>query len=184
MHTDRGHIRSCIHGINRKAFSEIKMCAVGLVYQNLHIPVMGKLYDLPEIGTDSIISRIVYKHSHCIRIFLNGFLYLFQLHSQRNTKPVVHIRIYIDRCGSAQYKSVDHASVYVSGQNNLVALLTAGKNHGLNRGCCSPNHKKCACRAKCFCCKLFCLLDHRNRMAEIIKGFHRVYVYTDALTSK
>ena len=112
---------------------------MSLVSQTIHAMVMGHLHNGFYVGTNSIISRIVHQHRFGIRIFFNGPLNILHRHSQGNSQPVIALRIYIYRHCSAEYHSSDHASVDVSGKNDLLSPLCHGKDHSLNCGS-GPSH--------------------------------------------
>ena len=48
------------------------MCAMCFVCQQQHAVFMGKLGDTANIRTDTVVSRIVYQYSFCVRIGKNG----------------------------------------------------------------------------------------------------------------
>ena len=141
---------------------------MSLVRENPHAPRMGKLYDRFYIRADAVIGRVVDEHRNRVRIVLDGLFYFFDLHSQRNTEFLVHLRIYVDRDSAAEHQSVDDALMYVSRQDDLISGFYHREDHALDRGCRSADHQIGAGRSECLRRKLLCFADHRDRMAQII----------------
>ena len=157
---------------------------MSLICQHLHSSCMSLLYDSPQIRTDSIIGRVIYKNCHRIRILIHSLLHLTDFHAKGNAQLRIHLRVYINRNCTAQYQGIDGTFMYISRQNDLIPCLTAGKHHSLNGGSGSANHKKCMFRAKCLRGKLLRFLDHRNRMTEIVKGLHGIDIQTHTFFSQ
>ena len=179
MHGNRCHIRSCVHGTDRKVLTKIQMGSMGFIHQNQHIVCMSNLYNGSKIRTDSIIGRIVHQHRHGIRIRDNRFFHFRHFHSQGNSETVIHLRVYINRYRSTQYQGIDHTLVYISWKNDLIPRLAAGKYHSLYGRGSSSYHEKSMIRTECFRRQLLCLFDHRYRMAEIVQRFHGIHIQTD-----
>ena len=149
---------------------------MSLVRENLHAPRMGKLYDRFYIRADAVIGRVVDEHRNCVRIVLDGLFYFFDLHSQRNTEFLVHLRIYVDRDSAAEHQRVDDALMYVSRQDDLISGFYHREDHALDRRCRSAYHQIGTGRSECLRRKLFRLTDHGDRMTEVVKRLHGVYV--------
>ena len=137
---------------------------------------MCQLYDGTQVGTDTVIRGVIYKHCHCIRIVPNRRLHLLQAHPQRDSQPAVHIGIHVYRLRAAEDQGIDGASVYISGHDDLISPLAAGQNHALHRGCGTSHHEKRVGRAESLRRQLLRLTDHRDRMAEIIKRLHGINI--------
>ena len=165
VHGNRRHIGPGLHGGNRKIFPEIQMGSMGLVRQHLHSPGMGHLNDRPDIRTDPVIRRIVDEHRHRVRVILNGLLYLFHFHSQRDPQLLVHLRIYVNRNRAAKHHGVDHALMDVPGQDDLVSGLADREDHALDRRSGSAHHQIRRRRSKGVRGQLLRLPDHGDGMA-------------------
>ncbi|MCQ2155483.1 MAG: rhamnose/proton symporter RhaT, partial [Bacteroidales bacterium] len=63
----------------------------------------------------------------------------------------------------------DYRQCSLWGNNLLFSALAAGKHHSLYRRCGTAHHQKRMRSAKSLCCQLFCVTDHRHRMAEVIQ---------------
>ena len=74
---------------------------MGLIHQYHHPMVMGQFGDFPKIGTDSVIRGIIDQNGFCIRMFQNGFFYIFYFHSKGDSQPVIGLGIDIYRNGAA-----------------------------------------------------------------------------------
>lgn len=105
-HIPGSAIRSRRHGRYRQPSSEIEMRSVRLICQTEHPSIMRHFYDGPQIAADSIIGRIVDQYRYRLRMLCDCLCHLLSLHSQRNSQPLVHLRIYIDRNRSAQYQGI------------------------------------------------------------------------------
>ena len=57
------------------------MSPVRLIHQHLHAVLMGKLYNLPEVGTDAVVGGVVHQHSHGVGVLLDGLCHLLPLHA-------------------------------------------------------------------------------------------------------
>ena len=73
---------------------------------------------------------------------------------------------------AAKHKGIDGTLMNISWHDDLVAPFAGGKDHTLNSSGGSSHHKESMCRTKGIGRKLFCFLDNRYRMAQIIKRFH------------
>ena len=80
---------------------------MSLICQHLHSSCMSLLYDSPQIRTDSIIGRVIYKNRHRIRILIHSLLHLADFHAKGNAQLRIHLRIYINRNCTAQYQGID-----------------------------------------------------------------------------
>ena len=149
-----------------------------------HSGIVSHLYDGAQIAADTVISRIVDKYCNCIGMLSNSLSYVFTAHAERDTKAAVNIRINIYRNSAAEYQRVDDASVDVSGQDDLVTLLAAGKHHALNGARRASYHEESMLCAKCISCQKLSLTDDRYRMAEVIQRLHAVDVNADTLLAK
>lgn len=136
--------------------------------------LMCQLDDRTQIRTDTIICRIVDQHRRSIRISLNRFFYLTDLHTQRNSQLTVNLRIDVNRDRAIKHQRVNHTFVYIARQDNFIACLTGGQHHALHGRGRTSYHKECVCRTEGLCCQLLCVTDYRNRMAEIIKRLHGI----------
>lgn len=105
-HIPGSAIRSRRHGRYRQPSSEIEMRSVRLICQTEHPGIMRHFYNGPQIAADSIIGRIVDQYRYRLRMLCDCLCHLLSLHSQRNSQPLVHLRIYIDRNRSAQYQGI------------------------------------------------------------------------------
>ena len=148
------------------------MCTMCLIREHLDSLRMSQRNYRLKVRTDSIICRIVYKHSLCIRIFLDSPRHLVNLHSKRNTKLRIRLRIDINRYRSAKHECIKSTFMNISRKYNLVSCLAGGQNHGLHRRGSASYHKKGICRSKGIRRKLLRLSDYRNRMAQIVKRLH------------
>ena len=148
------------------------MCTMCLIREHLDSLRMSQRNYRLKVRTDSVIRRIVYKHSLCIRIFLDSPRHLVNLHSKRNTKLRIRLRIDINRYRSAEHECIKSAFMNISRKYNLVSCLAGGQNHGLHRRGGASYHKKSICRSKGIRRKLLRLSDYRNRMAQIVKRLH------------
>ena len=101
-------------------------------FKHLHAAAMGQLQDGAEVGTDSVIRRVVHEHGHGVRVVLDGLFYFLHFHSQGDAKLLVHLRVYINRNGAAEHHGVDDALVDVSRQDDLIAGLADRKDHTLD----------------------------------------------------
>ena len=142
---------------------------MSLICQHLHSSCMSLLYDSPQIRTDSIIGRVIYKNCHRIRILIHSLLHLTDFHAKGNAQLRIHLRVYINRNCTAQYQGIDGTFMYISRQNDLIPCLADRQDHALHCRCGSSYHKECMRCAKSICCKLLRFSDHRNRMAEIVQ---------------
>lgn len=124
-HIPGSAIRSRRHGRYRQPSSEIEMRSVRLICQTEHPGIMRHFYDGPQIAADSIIGRIVDLYRYRLRMLCDCLCHLLSLHSQRNSQPLVHLRIYIDRNRSAQYQGIQHTAVDITWQDDLVPRLQA-----------------------------------------------------------
>ena len=148
------------------------MCAMCLIREHLDSLRMSQRNYRLKVRTDSVIRRIVYKHSLCIRIFLDSPRHLVNLHSKRNAKLRIRLRIDINRYRSTEHECIKSAFMNISRKYNLVSRLADGQNHGLHRRSGASYHKKGICRSKGIRRKLLRLSDYRNRMAQIVKRLH------------
>ena len=148
------------------------MCTMCLIREHLDSLRMSQRNYRLKVRTDSVIRRIVYKHRLCIRILLDSPRHLVNLHSKRNTKLGIRLRIDINRYRSAKHECIKGAFMNISRQYNLVSCLAGGQNHGLHRRGGAAYHKKSICRSKGIRRKLLRLSDYRNRMAQIVKRLH------------
>ena len=181
MHGNGGHIRSCRHGGHRQIFSEVEMRSMGLVCQAQHTVAVGQPDNFPQIGADAIVGRVVHQNRLGVRILLNRLLHLLHLHAQRNPQAHIALWVYINRNRSAQNQRSHHASVDVSGQNNLISPLYHGKDHALYRRGGSSHHQKRVGRSERLSRQPLRLCDHRDWMAQVVKGLHGINVNSHAL---
>ena len=184
MHGDRRQIRPCRHAGNRQVFSKIQMGAVRFVHQHLHPPFMGHLRDLFQIGTDPVIGWIIDEHRLRVRICIHHPAHLFYLYPQSNADPGIHLRLHIDRNRAAQHQSVDHAFMYISGQDDLIPRLAHGQNHALHRTGSPIHHQERMGRAERICGQFLRPADHRHRMSQIVQRFHGIHIQADTFLSK
>ena len=157
---------------------------MSLICQHLHSSCMSLLYDSPQIRTDSIIGRVIYKNCHRIRILIHSLLHLTDFHAKGNAQLRIHLRVYINRYRSTQYQGIDHTLVYISWQNDLIPCLADRQDHALHCRCGSSYHKECMRCAKSICCKLLRFSDHRNRVAEIVQRLHRINIQPHTFLSQ
>ena len=94
--------------------------------------LVSYLRKLREIGTYSVICRIIDKNSLGIRIVFDGFLKRINLHTESNPDNRMDLELNVNRQCSAKDQCIDHALVNVSGNNDLVSRFAYGKNHCLN----------------------------------------------------
>ena len=137
---------------------------------------MCQLYDRAQIRTDAVIRRIVHKHRLSIWIFLDRPAHIFHTHSKRNPQSLIASRIHIDRNRASKHHRAHDAAVDISRQYNLLAPLDCRQHHALDRRCRSAYHQIGAGRSECLRRKLFRLTDHGDRMTEVVKRLHGVYV--------
>ena len=97
---------------------------MGFICQHLHAFFVGQFYDPTQVRTDPVVSGIIYQDCHCIRIFLNGFFHLPDIHSKRDAQISVYFRIYINRNCPAKYQGIDSAFMYISWQNDFISCFT------------------------------------------------------------
>ena len=168
VHGYRCHIRPCRHGRYRQSSSEIEMRSVRLICQTEHPGIMRHFYDGPQIAADSVIGRIVDQYRYRLRMLRDCLCHLLSLHSQRNSQPLVHLRIYIDRNCPAQYQCIQHTAVYITWQDDLIPPFAGSQHHTLYRAGSASHHKKSMCRSKCICCQFFRFPDDGYRVAQIV----------------
>ena len=157
---------------------------MGLIHQSFHAMSVSKINDCLKVRTDSVVGRIVDKDSFRIGVFLDGPLNVSNLHSQRNSQVHINLRINIYRNCSAQNKGVDCTLMNVSGHDDLLSHLHMGKNHCLHGTCCSVYHHKSMGCTKGIGHELFCFFYNRNRVTQIIKRFHGIYINAYASLSQ
>ena len=184
MHGNCRHVSTCRHSGHRKVSAEIKMGSMSLICQHLHSSCMSLLYDSPQIRTDSIIGRVIYKNCHRIRILIHSLLHLTDFHAKGNAQLRIHLRVYINRNCTAQYQGIDGTFMYISRQNDLIPCLADRQDHALHCRCGSSYHKECMRCAKSICCKLLRFSDHRNRVAEIVQRLHRINIQPHTFLSQ
>ena len=153
------------------------MCLIGKAE---HTMLVGKLYDGAQVGTDTVIGRVIDQNRLRIRVCFDGFFHFGNLHAKGDSKSGVTFRIYINWNGAAQHHCSHYTAVYVAGKNDLIAAFCYRENHSLHRGGGSSNHQKSVSSAEGFSGQLFGFPDNRNRMTEVIQRFHGVYVHADA----
>ena len=180
VHRNRSHIRSCRHSGNGQIFSEIEVCSVRFVRKAQHTVLMGELYNLLQIGADAVIGGVVYQNCFGIGIGKDCFFYFGYLHAKRDTQTGVTFGVHINRNGAAQNHRAHNAAVDIAGKDNLFAAFCNRKHHRLNGGGGSAHHQKGVGSAECLRGQLLGFFDNRNRMAQVIKRLHRVYIHADA----
>ena len=184
VHGDCRHIGACCHRGDRQSASEIEVGAVRLIGQTVHPCRMRHLHDRTQIGTDAVIGRVIYQDSNRLGMLLNRFCNLFALHSQGYAQPFVRLGIHIHRNRAAQHQCIDDASMYISGKNDLIAVLTDRKHHTLHGTGGTSHHQKCMCRAKCIGRQLLRLSSDRNGVTEVVERFHTVDIHSHTLFSQ
>ena len=95
---------------------------MGLVGQDLHSPGVGQLHDGLNIRADPVVGGVVHKYGHSIRVVLDGLADLVHLHPQGDPQLLVHIRVHVDRNGSAEHHGVDDAFMDIPGKDDLIPL--------------------------------------------------------------
>ena len=168
VHGYRCHIRSRRHGRYRQSSAKIEVRSVRLICQAEHPGIMRHFYDGPQITADSVIGRIVDQYRYRLRMLRDCLCHLLSLHSQRNSQPLVHLRIYINRNCSAQYQGIQHTAVDITWQDDLIPTFAGSQHHTLYRAGSASHHKKCMCRSKCICCQFFRFPDDGYRVAQIV----------------
>ena len=184
MHAYRRHIRPCIHRRHGQAVTEIQMCSVCLVYENLHTVFMRQLCNCTKIGANSIIGRIIDKYRLGIRMAVNRCGNILRPHTKCNAKQIIDAGIYIDRNCTAENQGIDGASMHITRHDDLIAASYCREYHRLHRAGRAAHHEKSMCSPKCLSCKMFRIANHGDRMAEIIEHLHGVYVNIKAGISK
>ena len=121
MHGNRRHIGSGCHCRNRQIVTKVKVCAVSLIHQRQHSGFMDNFHDLPEIGGDPVIGRIVDKNRLCLGMLPDRLLHLCNLHTGRNANGRIDLYRHIDRDTAAEYQSIDDALMHVSRQDNFIS---------------------------------------------------------------
>lgn len=181
-HIPGSAIRSRRHGRYRQPSSEIEMRSVRLICQTEHPGIMRHFYDGPQIATDSIIGRIVDQYRYRLRMLCDCLCHLLSLHSQRNSQPLVHLRIYIDRNRSAQYQGIFNTLRWTLRGRMISSPPFAGsQHHTLYRAGSASHHKKSMCRSKCICCQFFRFPDDGYRVAQIVQRLHAVDIHAHTL---
>ena len=181
MHTYGCHIRTGFHRRYRQVLVKIQMRSVCLIDQRHHAMLVRQFYDGSQIRTDPVIGGIVHKYRRCIRMLQNGLFHLGQFHTESDTDVIIHLRIDIYRLRSAQYQCIDHTAVNITRQDDLIPRFAGREHHALYRRSGTAHHKICVVRAKCICRQLLRLIDHGNRMAQIVQRFHGIDIQTDTL---
>ena len=86
---------------------------------------MSHLYDRAYIAADTVISRVVDQYCNRIGILFNGLPDLVTAHAERDAQTAVNFRINVYRDRAAKDKRIDNASVHISRQDDLIAVLAA-----------------------------------------------------------
>ena len=181
MHRNRGHVGAGCHRGHRKTATEIEVGAMGLIGEAEHAGIMGHTHDGAKVTADAIVGRVVYQHGDRLRMLGDGLRHLLTLHAETDAEAGVHLRIHIDRHGTAEHQRVQDAAVYVSRQDDLIAALAGGQHHALYGARRTADHQEGVGCAEGIGRQLLCFPNHRHRMAEIIEGLHAVDVDADAL---
>ena len=137
---------------------------------------MGKLGDTANIRTDTVVSRIVYQYSFCVRIGKNGTFHRFHRHAQRNSQILVFVRIHINGNSPVDNQCVDRTAVHIAGHDQLFTGFADRHNHSLRSTGSTVDDKKGIGSPERFRGKLLCIAEHGNRMTEIVQIFHRIHV--------
>ena len=160
------------------------MRAVRLISEHLHARRVRKPYDFPNVRADAVIGRVVDEHRLRGRVLLNGGLHIRDRHAERNAKPVVHLRVDVNRNRTGQHQCVDNAAVYVARQDNFVAAFDNGQNHRLYAGSRAAHHEEGVRRAERIGGQLFGLADNAGRVAQVVERLHRVDIHCHALLTE
>ena len=184
MHGYCRHIGAGRHGGNRHILPEIEMGSVGLVRKTQHSGGVGHLHNLPEIAADSVVGGVIDQNGNGVRMLFYGLLHLFPAHSQGNSQPALHLRVYVYRYGAAENQGIDDTPMNISRQNDLIPPLAAGKHHALHGTGGAAHHQERVGRAEGVRCQVLRLPDHRDRMAQVIQGLHAVYIHANASLSQ
>ena len=174
VHTDCRHICTRIHRGDRKAVTEVQMCAVRFIHEHLHAVGMCELRNRAKVGADSIIRRIVDKDRLCIRMTRNCCGDILYTHPECNAESVVDPGIYIDWNCTAENERVDRAPMNIARHDNLVAAPHCREHHCLYRARRPTHHEECVCGAECLRCKTLRISNHGNGMTEVVEHLHRV----------
>ena len=151
------------------------------IHQRHHAMRMRQFYNGTQVRADTVIGRVIYKYCRCVRMLQDRLFHLGQLHTERDTDMIIHLRIDIHRLRPAQYQRIDHAAVHITRQDDLISRLAGREHHALYRRGGPAYHKVRMIRPKRICCQLFRLIDHRDRMAEIVQRFHGIDIQTNTL---
>ncbi len=184
MHTDCRHIRPCRHSIQRQIFTKIKMSPVRLIHQHLHAVLMGKLYNLPEVGTDAVVGGVIHQDRLGVRMLGNGTAHILQRHSQRNSQSLVDARIDVNRHSAAHHQGIDGTAVHVPGHDNLLPCLAHRHDHSLHRGGGAVDNEESMLRTEGLRCQLFRVPYHRNRVTEVVQWFHGIHIHRHTICTQ
>ena len=160
------------------------MRAVRLISEHLHACRVREPYDFPNVRADAVIGRVVDEHRLCGRVLFNGGLHIRDRHAERNAKPVVHLRVDVNRNRAGQHQCVDDAAVYVARQDDLVSALDNGQDHRLYAARRAAHHQEGVRRTERIRRQLLGLADNAGRVAQIVERLHRIDVHRHALLTE
>ena len=181
MHTDRCHICTDTHSGTGHIITEIEVSAVSLVNKDFHACGMGDFNNFGKIGTYTVISWVVDDNSLCIGVLFNGTLNGINGHSERNAELFIDTRIDINRHCTAHDKGIDTASVDITGHNDFISTLADTHNHCLHGTGSTAYHEESVFCTESVSHEFFSFFDDADRVTEIIKRFHGIYINTHAL---
>ena len=130
---------------------------------------------------NAVVGGVVHQHRHSVWVLPDSTGHLLPLHAQGDAQARVHLRVDIDRDGTAKHQGVDDAAVDIPGHDDLVPPLAGGQHHALHRAGGAPHHQKGVGRAEGVGGQLLRLPDDRDGVAQVVQGFHAVHVDADTL---
>ena len=180
VHGHCRHVRPRLHGGDGQVLVEVEVGAVGLVGQTQHAVPVGQLHNAPQVGADAVVGGVIHQHGLGLGILPDGPLHLLQAHTQGDAQPVVALRVYIDRNGSAQHQCSHNTAVDVAGQNDLLTPLHHRQHHALHGAGGTSHHEKGVGGPEGLRRQLLRLPDDRHRVAQVVQRLHGVHVHADA----
>ena len=157
------------------------MRAVRLVRQHLHARGVAQPDDLLEVRADTVIGRVVDQDRFGGGVLLDRVLHVRNRHTQRDTQPVVHLRIDVNRDRAGEHERVYDRTVHVAGQDDLIPAFDDRQHHRLYARGRAADHEEGVRRAESLGGELLRLADDADRVAQVVQRLHGVDVHGHAL---